>query len=90
VDFANRTFAGSRPGWQTEMGEVYIKLGRPDAMMKGTSNERFAQIMSMNEPTVVWRYEDYRVYIVFNYLGGEYRIANYGDVQHVLNDGVIF
>ena len=30
VAYANNAFKGSTDGWRTQMGEIYIKFGRPD------------------------------------------------------------
>lgn len=44
VDHSNQYFASIKPGWQTDMGRVYVRQGRPSDIEKGQSStdSRFA------------------------------------------------
>ncbi len=94
VKFANKRFssAGGLPGWKTEMGMVYIKLGPPDYV--GTSyNEygpRYDDMSFRPKAIIIWSYYSLRRQVVFQYKITEYRIANYAEVFDVLNGEMVF
>jgi GWxTD domain-containing protein len=88
VKFANENFTTSRPGWRTQMGEVYIKLGPPDYVYKQDNNTRYVEPV-FEQQRITWSYMYWQRQVVFDYRGGEYRIANFNQIFDLLNDGMI-
>ena len=95
VKFANKRFGkeSNMPGWKTEMGMVYIKLGPPDYVNTAYNRSRnlYDEINSLSrKPVLIWSYYSIRREIIFQYKIAEYRIANYSEVFDVLNGEMIF
>lgn len=84
IEIANQNFKRSKPGWQTQMGMVYIKLGAPDYIDKPLQDQFYDP--TRRGPFVVWHYPNFRRRVVFELVAGEYRIANYQEVFDLLND----
>ena len=94
IKFANKRFGkeSNMPGWKTEMGMVYIKLGPPD--YTATSNRqyrtRYEEVSFRPKAAIIWSYYSIRREVIFQYKIAEYRIANYPEVFDVLNGEMLF
>ena len=90
IAYADRHFSRYGEGWETDMGEVYVKLGPPNTAYEALTSGRYADTISIAEPPVVWQYYDLGRVAIFEYVGGEYRLKNFVDLFDVLNDGIRF
>ncbi len=72
LKYTLRFFSKYRPGWETDMGRVYIRLGGPDRVM-----DRSGVSFSFGSEYQLWYYDSRGiVYIFRNTLhGGEYRLV---------------
>ncbi len=79
IEFANKTFGRETPvdGWRTDRGRMYIKLGKPDQVIKFDSMEVY--------PTEIWYYQGnprlgqvpiFRITFFKQYGAGGYQIYN--------------
>jgi len=59
IDFANRKYyeggASARPGWSTDRGRIFIKMGMPDEVYS-------RKVSASGNPYEVWRYTKTRLY----------------------------
>lgn len=94
VKFANKRFAtqSKLPGWKTEMGMVYIKLGPPNYVATSLNEyrTRYEEMSFRPRAVIVWSYYSLRRQVIFQYRITEYRIANYSDVFDLLNGEMVF
>lgn len=84
INTANEVFTGTKDGWRTDMGLVYVKLGPPDYIDKPLLYDEFYDQTRRRRPSVIWHYIDLGRQIFFYYRAGEYRIANLNDVNDIL------
>ncbi len=73
VKFTLRTFSRRRPGWETDMGKVFIRNGNPDRITDRSGNQ-----YAMGSAYQLWYYDSKGlVYIFQNTMGGgEYRLID--------------
>ena len=90
IDYANEHFSNSRDGWQTDMGQVYIKLGPPDMIADDVNYQRYVDPLDLARPTQVWQYTSLDRNAIFVNKSGEYRLANFVEMSVLLNRGVRF
>lgn len=90
IAFANKRFRGTKDGWRTEMGMVFIKLGPPDYIDRPMNYNSYYDATVNQRPNLVWEYVNLRRRVVFVYRAGEYRIGNYNEVFDLLNGDIIF
>ena len=80
VKYANENFYGYRkPGWKTDMGWAYVKLGAPDSIDRNPFNQRFAEMPGRTiKGFEVWTYYRYnrQLFFVDENGFGEYRLDN--------------
>ncbi|MBN2070868.1 MAG: GWxTD domain-containing protein [Candidatus Krumholzibacteriota bacterium] len=72
LKFALNTFSKSRPGWDTDMGRVYIRHGRPDRML-----DRSGTSFNYGSEYQLWYYDRMSIVYIFRNTmhGGEYRLV---------------
>ena len=70
VRFANAHFSGEQPGWRTDRGRVYIKLGAPDEVLQLNPPQDAAAMQR-------WTYyRDNKVFVFVDRAGrGDYELA---------------
>ena len=89
VAIAEKQFKSFKPGWKTQRGMVFIKLGPPDYV-----NQPFVKDfdpIGRNRQVVSWQYSRLNRQVVFERIGDEYRILNYVDIFDLLGqDGIRF
>ena len=73
VKYALRAFSKSRPGWETDMGKVFIKYGNPNRITDRSGNQ-----YAIGSNYQLWYYDSLGlVYIFQNTMGGgEYRLID--------------
>ncbi|MBU8921595.1 MAG: GWxTD domain-containing protein [Bacteroidales bacterium] len=73
VKYALRAFSRTRPGWETDMGEVFIKNGNPNRITDRSGNQ-----YAIGSNYQLWYYDSLGlVYIFQNTMGGgEYRLID--------------
>ena len=78
VAYANDHFSNYMEGWKTDMGMVYIVLGKPD-------NVEHHPFDPDSKPYEIWEYYDLNQSFVFmDYTGfGDYRLMNPSDFDYV-------
>ncbi|MGH7492102.1 MAG: GWxTD domain-containing protein [bacterium] len=58
VEFANENFGGSREGWKTDLGRIFIQLGMPDAIEVDNYQPRLQRRQ-------IWRYHKLQRHFLF-------------------------
>lgn len=58
VEVANERFGGSREGWKTDLGRIYIQLGTPDAIEVDSQHPR-------QQRKQIWRYHRLHRHFLF-------------------------
>ncbi len=73
LKYALGTFSRTRPGWETDMGRVFIRNGNPDRITDRSGNQ-----FAMGSEYQLWYYDSLGlVYIFQNTMGGgEYRLLD--------------
>ena len=61
IDYASDRFRAARPGWSTDRGRVYIRLGPPDEIEAHPSGGQYRPAdgnagFSASDPFQIWRY----------------------------------
>ncbi len=88
VLIANDKFKGFIPGWKTQMGMVFIKLGHPSYIDQPLEHAMFepSQGLFGEKRRVIWLYQMLNRKVVFELFGSDYRISNYNEVFDLLSD----
>ena len=58
VEFANENFGGSREGWKTDLGRIFVQLGMPDAIEVDNYQPRLQRRQ-------IWRYHKLHRHFLF-------------------------
>jgi GWxTD domain-containing protein len=71
VEYATRHFGDLEPGWDSDMGRIYIRYGPPDRIEEDRGDSRF--------PTQIWYYYERSASLVFHDVDGlgRYRLAGH-------------
>jgi GWxTD domain-containing protein len=73
VSYANRYYSHFKPGWETDRGRIYIRMGAPDDITKGNTSDdsKFVQ-----KDYQVWKYaSNDRVYVFIDIqMNGNYKM----------------
>ena len=89
IQFANKKFNRlNKPGWQTDMGWVYVLLGAPDSIERNPFNQDFATSPGRTIKAIVsWTYYQYNKQLVFfDELGfGDFRLENRNSLFDLIN-----
>lgn len=89
IKIANETFFGYRkPGWKTDMGWVYVKLGPADSIERNAFNQNFAHLQGRTVKSYeIWNYYRFsRNFLFIDENGfGEYRLDNPDDLYDIID-----
>lgn len=85
IRIANERFEGVLPGWRTQMGMVFIKLG-PPTYVNQPYNDTYVNPIYGRRKRVVWIYNMLNRRVIFELLGADYRISNYHEIFDLLSD----
>ncbi len=92
IKVANETFFGYRkPGWKTDMGWVYVKLGPADSIERNAFNQNFAHLQGRTVKSYeIWNYYRFsRNFLFVDENGfGEYRLDNPDELYDIIDRNV--
>lgn len=85
IAIANDKFKGLTPGWKTQMGMVFIKLGHPSYVDKPLGDSFLDPVYGRRQ-RVIWLYSMMNRRVIFELFGSDYRISNYHEIFDLLSD----
>ncbi len=85
VAIANERFKYHEEGWRTEMGRVFILIGPPQYVDEPGRSDLSGRGFGTRE-FVVWVYSTYQRRVIFERIGSDFRIVNYGEIFDLLGD----
>ncbi len=85
IAVASERFKEHIPGWRTDRGMVFVKLGAPQYVDE-PYRDRFVDPTSHRRDLQIWHYSSFRRRVIFERFGSEYRLANHNEVFDLLSE----